>query len=709
MSSDPIDELESYEPGPPSSVELGSPMHFINRELSWLQFNRRVLDLADDEALPLLERLKFLCISSTNLDEFFEVRVSSLKEQLGAESYAVGPDGMTPAEQLVAIADFAHEFVADQYRILNEILIPELEQAGIRFVKRTDWSKSQKRWVAKYFREQVLPVLSPLGIDPSHPFPRLLNKSLNFIVSLSGKDAFGRAATVAVVQAPRSLPRLIKMPDDVADGGDDFVFLSSVIHAHVADLFPGMKVRGCHQFRVTRNSDLFVDEEEMEDLRLALEDELFTRNYGRAVRLEVADNCTSDVASFLLNEFGLSEADLYQVNGPVNLNRLLMLPSTVDRPDLKFGPFAPSVPDVFHRHPDVFETVRSDGPILLHHPYQSFSPIVDFVRQAASDANVLAIKMTLYRTDADSALTQALVNAARTGKEVTVVVELRARFDEASNIAIAGKLQDAGAHVVYGVVGYKTHAKMMLVVRREDGVIRRYVHVGTGNYHPRTSRQYTDFGMLTCDDHICSDVQRLFMQLTGLGQTQQLDKLLQSPFTLHKELIRMIGREERTARQGGQGRIMAKLNAITEPEVIKALYRASQAGVEIDLVVRGICCLRAGIPGVSENIRVRSIVGRFLEHARAYYFENGGDPEVFIASADWMNRNLFRRVEQASPIERRRLQKRLRREAFDLALADDSYAYELREDGTYERVVTENPDTPQSLQATLLREYTGAN
>lgn len=706
MTSEIVRELESYDPEPPTHVDLDAPEHFINRELSWLQFNKRVLDLAVDESIPILERLKFLCISSTNLDEFFEVRVSSLKEQLRAEQYSVGPDGMTPAEQLAAISEVAHEFVDEQYRILNDVLIPRLEESEIRFVRRSDWNKKQIKWVAHYFRQQVLPVLSPLGIDPSHPFPRVLNKSLNFIVSLSGKDAFGRAATVAVVQAPRSLPRLIQLPADIADGRHAFVFLSSIIHAHVADLFPGMKVKGCFQFRVTRNSDLFVDEEEMEDLRHELEDELFTRNYGRAVRLEVADNCSSEVSSFLLNEFGLTDADLYQVNGPVNLNRLLTVPSTVDRPDLKYGPFAPAMPDVFSRHGDVFEAIRDEGPILVHHPYESFAPVADFVRQAAADPDVLAIKMTLYRTDADSILTTALVDAARAGKEVTVVVELLARFDEARNIGIASKLQDAGAHVVYGVVGYKTHAKMMLVLRREENRIRRYVHVGTGNYHPRTSRLYTDFGMFTCDEPLTLDIQQMFMQLTGLGQTLELSKVLQSPFTLHAELLRSIAAERKHALAGRPAAVMAKLNALTEPQLIRALYQASQAGVEIDLVIRGICCLRPGVPGLSENIRVRSIVGRFLEHARAFYFHNDGNPRYYIASADWMNRNLFRRVEQATPVERKKLQKRIYREAFELAFADNTFAYELQSDGTYLRT-TPGTDEPTHMQAILLREHTG--
>ncbi len=706
MATDITRELDEITGAEGAELDLDDPRFFINRELSWLQFNRRVLELAVDESIPLLERLKFLCISSTNLDEFFEVRVSRLKEQVRAETYRTGPDAMTPAEQIAAISDFAHDFVDEQYRILNDVLIPELDDAGIRFVKRDEWTEEQAAWVERYFHEQVLPVLSPLGIDPSHPFPRVLNKSLNFIVSLRGRDAFGRHASVAVVQAPRSLPRLIQLPEELA-GKCDFVFLSSVIHAHVEDLFPGLKVKGCFQFRVTRNSDLFVDEEEMEDLRIALQDELFTRNYGRGVRLEVADNCSEDMASFLLDQVDLAEQDLYQVNGPVNLNRLLMIPAAVERPDLKFQAFVPDMPAAFGRHADVFEAIRDEGPLLLHHPYQSFTPVMDFIRQAATDPNVLAIKMTLYRTDADSALTTALVDAARAGKEVTVVVELRARFDEARNIQIANRLQDAGAHVVYGVVGYKTHAKMAMVVRREDGHIRRYVHVGTGNYHPRTTRLYTDFGMMTADESICSDIHKMFMQLTGLGKAFELERVMQSPFELHEKLLRLIESEQNNAERGLEGRIIAKLNALTEPEVIKALYRASQAGVEIDLIVRGICCLRAGVPGVSENIRVRSIVGRFLEHARAYYFYNDGKPKYFLASADWMNRNLFRRVEQASPVDKKALQRRIQHEAFDLALADNMHAWVLQPDGTYVRRSPDEGEERINLHLALLRDYTG--
>lgn len=673
--SDASEELNS---------NLRNPSNYINRELSWLQFNQRVLELAVDPTIPILEQLKFLCISSTNLDEFFEVRVGRLKSQLLGDSVATGPDGMTPLEQLRRISEFAHTFVDEQYRILNDVLIPNLAEEGIRFVRRTRWNEKQRRWVKRYFNQQLLPVLSPLGIDPSHPFPRVLNKSLNFIVSLQGEDAFGRDSGVAVVQAPRSLPRLIRMPKSVAKGDSDFVFLSSIIHAHVGDLFPGMEVGGCYQFRATRNSDLFVDEEEIDDLRRALEDELLSRHYGDAVRLEVADNCSEDMWRFLLDQFNLDEDDCYQVNGPVNLNRLMAIPDMVDRPDLKFGPFVPRFPRELTRGYDIFEVIR-ERDILLHHPFESFTPVVDFVKQAANDEETLAIKLTLYRTDVDSALPQALIDAAHANKEVTVVIELRARFDEERNIELARRLQEAGAHVVYGVVGFKTHAKMALIVRREGGRLRRYAHLGTGNYHPKTSRLYTDLGLLTADPEICSDVHKMFLQLTGLGKSMKLSKLRQSPFSLHKWLLKRIEFEASEAREGRPAKIMAKMNALTEPEVIRALYRASMAGVEIKLMVRGICCLRPGIPGVSETIDVRSTVGRFLEHSRTYYFHNTGDPKVYIASADWMNRNLFRRVEQCVPVQSEELKARILEECYETYLADNTHTWVLQTDGTYIR------------------------
>ncbi|MEZ4462046.1 MAG: polyphosphate kinase 1 [bacterium] len=683
-------------------LDLKSPEFYLNRELSWLQFNRRVLDLALDPSMPVLERLKFLCISSTNLDEFFEVRVARLKHQILGESLVAGPDGLSPAEQLRLISQVTHTFVSEQYKAWNDVVLPALENAGIRFARRTAWNEKQRRWIKRYFNQQVLPVLSPLGLDPSHPFPRILNKSLNFIVSLEGNDSFARDSGIAIVQAPRSLPRIIQLPKSVARGEYDFVFLSSIIHAHVGDLFPGMKVKGCHQFRVTRNSDLFVDEEEIDDLRRALEDELFQRHYGDAVRLEVADNCPDDITSFLRDQFKLQPEDCYQVNGPVNVNRLMALADMVARPDLKFPPFVPGIPRDVARRVDIFEAIRNRD-ILLHHPFESFTPVVDFIKQAAADPDVLAIKLTLYRTDVDSALPEALIEAAHSGKEVTAIIELRARFDEEKNIKLANRLEHAGAHVVYGVVGYKTHAKMSLVVRREGGRLRRYAHLGTGNYHPKTSRLYTDFGLLTADADICADVHKMFNQLTGLGRAMRLKKLKQAPFVMHKWLLEMIDREAEAATAGKPARIIAKMNSLTEPEIIRALYRASRAGVQIDLIIRGVCCLRPGIADVSSNIRVRSIVGRFLEHSRAYYFKNG-DPQVYISSGDWMNRNLFRRIEETVAIEDPRLSKRVLDEGFNLYLKDNTQTWMLGADGQYVRSTPGNA-TPVNAQLELLDDH----
>jgi len=681
---------------------LKQPELFLNRELSLLEFNRRVLEQSMDPSVPLLERLKFLCISSTNLDEFFEIRVARLQEQVVSGSVQAGPDGLLPQDVLKQISAIAHQQVAEQYRILNEVLIPLLEREKIRFVRRTEWNAEQEAWVRHYFEHELLPVLSPLGLDPAHPFPRILNKSLNFIVALKGVDAFGRRGGVAVVQAPRALPRLIQMPRECATGPHDFVFLSSIIHTHVNDLFPGMEVSGCYQFRVTRNSELFVDEEEIDDLLLAVEGELHARRYGDSVRLEVADNCPEDMASYLMNKFELTSDTLFQVNGPVNLNRLLAIYDMVDRPDLKYPAFTPSLPRRLARNKNLFEVIRQ-GDILLHHPFESFAPVVDFVRQAAADPQVLAIKQTLYRTGPDSAVVAALVDAARAGKEVTVVIELRARFDEEANINLATVLQEAGAHVVYGVVGYKTHAKMILVVRRERTRLRHYVHLGTGNYHDRTSRLYTDFGLFTCDDAIGDDVHKLFLQLTSIGRSGRLQKLMQSPFTLHKGLMERIEREAMHAHAGKPARLRAKMNALVEPQIIQALYAASQAGVQIELIVRGICCLRPGLPGVSENIRVRSIIGRFLEHPRVYWFYNEGKDEVWLASADWMDRNFFRRVEVAFPIESRSLRERVIKEALGFYLADNVQAWELTSDGNYRRL-TPGGEEPASAQSNLLRE-----
>jgi polyphosphate kinase len=679
------------------SPDLKSPEHYINRELSLLEFNQRVLAQAFDDSVPLLERLKFLCISSSNLDEFFEIRVAGLKQlhELGSAQQA--PDGLTIPEQLAAIHERCAALVADQYRCLTEVLLPAMNAAGIALLRREEWSPEHERWLEQYFEREVEPVLSPLGLDPARPFPRIQNKSLNFIVQLRGKDAFGRDSELAVVQAPRSLPRVVPVPQE--GGRRGFVLLSTIVNAFVRKLFAGIEVLGCYQFRVTRNSDLFVDDEEIDDLRRALEGELAQRRYGAAVRLETSRDCPGDITRFLLRQFALSEVDLYRMPGPVNLNRLSAIYDLVQRPDLKYPVFTPGLPKRLVGTTDLFAAIRTND-ILLHHPYQSFAPVMDFLRQAASDPNVLAIKQTLYRAGNDSPVVDALVAAAHAGKDVTVIVELRARFDEEANIELSNRLQEAGAHVVYGVVGYKTHAKMTLVVRRESGGIRRYCHLGTGNYHPRTARAYTDYGLLTCDDQIGQDVHELFLQLTSLTQTPKLQCLLQSPFGLHEALIAKLEREAEHARAGRPARVIAKMNALVDPQAIEALYRASCAGVSIDLIVRGICALRPGIPGVSENIRVRSVVGRFLEHSRVFCFENGGNPEMYCASADWMERNFFRRIEVAFPVKRAALRERILRD-LDLYLRDNTQAWKLNSDGTYERL--QPGDAPAiNAQAKLL-------
>jgi polyphosphate kinase len=689
------------------TLNLKLPDYYINRELSQLAFDVRVLQQAKDTNVPLLEQLKFLCISSTNLDEFFEIRVSGLKHRIAANTGPAGPDNMSSTEVLRTLREQTAKLVAEQYRVLNDELIPALRDAGIRFVRRDDWSSAQRLWLEQYFVNEIVPVLSPTTLDPTRPFPRILNKSLNFIVSLHGRDAFGRPCHRAIVQAPRSLPRLIPLPTRIeGTGAADFVFLSSVIHAFVDRLFTGMEIDGCYQFRVTRNSDLFVDDEEVDDLVTALEGELLESRYGAAVRLETAHDSPEELSQYLLEHFQLTRTDLYQVPGPVNLNRLLAVYDLVDKPELKYPPFTPGMPKPLVKT-NIFEAIAKRD-ILLHHPYESFAPVIDFVYRAANDPDVLAIKQTLYRTTPDSPLAESLVSAARAGKEVTVLIELRARFDEAANIELASKLQEAGAHVVYGVVGYKTHCKMALVVRREGGRLRRYVHLGTGNYHPRTARAYTDYGLLSANERLGEDVHQVFMQLTSLTRTPPLQLLSQSPFNLHERLLGMIRRETRNASSGGTGHIIAKLNALVEPEVIRALYEASGAGVYVDLIVRGICCLRPGVPGVSDNVRVRSIIGRFLEHSRCYYFHNGGNEELYCASADWMERNFFRRIELMFPILDEGLKARVLAD-LDTYLADNVQAWELRADGGYVRLPRSPDAEPSSAQLKLLRQLAEAS
>ncbi len=663
------------------------PEHFLNRELGLLAFNRRVLSQARNPQAPLLERLRFLCIVSSNLDEFFEIRMAGLKEQIKLRSTTLSTDGKTPQEAFQEVSAAAHALVAEQYALFNDEVLPQLAGEGIRFLRRVDWTDAQRAWIREYFFREVMPVLTPIGLDPSHPFPRVLNKSLNFAVELEGKDAFGRSSGAAIVQAPRVLPRVIQLPSQLCDCAHGFVFLSSILHGFVGELFAGMEVRGCYQFRVTRNSDLFVDEEEVKNLRAKIQGELPQRHFGDAVRLEVADNCSSAMTEFLLAQFGLAEADLYRVPGPVNLVRLMQVPDKVGRDDLKFPAFQPGTPAALQKSRNLFASIRA-GDILLHHPYQSFNPVIELLDQAATDPQVVAIKMTVYRTGTDSVLMQSLLRAAQNGKEVTVIVELMARFDEEANIGWATKLEEVGAHVVYGVVGYKTHAKMLMVVRREDGregsVLRRYVHLGTGNYHPRTARLYTDFGLLTCNEEIGSDVNEVFKQLTGLGRAQKLHHLWQAPFSLQSNIIAAIRAETEAARAGQRARIIAKMNSLLEPETIAALYEASQAGVRIDLIVRGVCALRPGIKGLSENIRVRSIIGRLLEHHRIFYFHAGGEEKVYLSSADWMERNFFRRIELAFPVLDRKLKRRVIAEGLQMYLADNRQSWEMDGNGGYQ-------------------------
>jgi polyphosphate kinase len=683
---------------------LKQPEYYLNRELSLLEFNRRVLAQSRDSRVPLLERLFYLCIASSNLDEFFEIRVSGLKQQVAYGSNVRGPDNLSPSEQLKRISEVAHKLVKEQYRVLNDQMLPDLAREGIHVLLSGQWTAKQSVWIKSYFIREVLPVLSPVSLDPAHPFPQVLNKSLNFIISLEGKDAFGRNSGIAIVQAPRALPRVIQLPQSCAAHDYDFVYLSSIIYTHAGDLFPGMKVTGCHQFRVTRNADLMVQEEEAGDLMVAIEGKLTTRRFAQAVRLEVQEDCPQEMIEFLLQKFALQTTDVYQVKGPVNLNRMMTILPLIRRPDLRFPPFTPALPKRLGRAEDMFEAIRK-GDILLHHPFQSFSPIIDLLRQAALDPDVLVIKQTLYRTGDDSSVVDALVKAAQAGKEVTVVIELRARFDEEENIELANELQAAGAHVSYGVVGHKTHAKMMLIVRREGRMLKRYVHLSTGNYHAGTARQYTDFGLMTSDTGLTDDVQKVFQQLTAMGKPAKMKKILQAPFTLHKTMLDLINREAANAREGKAARIIAKMNALVEPTIIEALYRASQAGVRIDLIVRGICCLRPGIKGVSENIHVRSIVGRFLEHSRVYYFHNRGDYELYCASADWMDRNFFRRVETCFPIEEKRMKKKLLKEGLMNYLWDNTQSWLLQSDGSYKQQVP-GSSKARCAQALLLEQYT---
>lgn len=656
---------------------------FFNRELSLLEFNRRVLAQAEDTDIPLLERLKYLAIASSNLDEFFEVRVACLHERRDCKGLAIGPDGLDAAQTLSLVRLQVHQLIKRQYKLLNQQVLPGLAEQGIHFLRRRDWTAQQHDWLHRFFVQQIMPVLTPIALDPAHPFPRVMNKRLNFIVELKGRNAFGRRASKAIVHAPRVLPRPLALPAEVAEGKHDFVMLASIMRAFVGDLFAGMEVISCHQFRVTRNSALEVDEDEDTDLRELLQGGLYKRHYGDAIRLEVSEQCPQALADWLLQQCRLSRDDLYRVDGPVNLARLMDIPSMLERDDLKFATFTPGLPVALcDAGVNIFEAI-SQGDILLHHPFQAFDPVVALVKQAANDTQVVAIKQTVYRTGVDSELMNALMQAIANGKEVTVVVELMARFDEQANIGWANRLEAMGGHVVYGVVGYKVHAKMLMVVRKEKHRIRRYVHLGTGNYHPRTARLYTDYGLLTVDAGMGNDVNKVFSQLTSLGKPGKLQHLWQSPFSLHRNILQAIAREQQVAQQGKPARIIAKMNSLLEPQVIKALYQASQAGVKIELIVRGVCALRPGVKGLSENIRVRSIIGRFLEHTRIFYFLNQGAEDVYLSSADWMGRNFFQRVEVCFPLRDKRIKQQVIHEGLRLYLEDNQQAWLLRQDGQY--------------------------
>ncbi len=686
-----------------SSIDTFSGPLLLNRELSLLKFNERVLAMAAKPDTPLLERLRYLCIVSSNLDEFFEIRISSLKEQLLSPAASVGNDGLTPEESFERVQTAARALIERQNDLLTYEVLPDLAAEGIALSRPSGWDENQRRWAYETFMQDIMPMLTPIGLDPAHPFPRVYNKSLNFVISLSGDDAFGRRGTTAIVQAPRALVRVMRMPDKVAGIQHGYILLTTLIREFVYELFPGMTIQGCYQWRVTRNSDLFVDEEEVTNLRQALQGELSQRNFGAAVRLEIDASMPEDLERLLQREFALTPQDTYRVKGPVNLSRLMQLCNMVDRPDLMFPEHRPQVPapfDMLGDDPDAMFAAIAEQDHLLHHPYQSFQPVLDFLTAAATDPQVVAIKQTIYRTGEDSELMSLLLSAARAGKEVTVIVELMARFDEQTNINWAAKLEAVGAHVSYGVVGHKTHAKMVLVLRRENGRIRRYGHLGTGNYHPRTARLYTDFGLITADPVVCQDMDNVFSLLTGLGRRRPLKKLLQSPFTLHDTMLDYIRAEADHARNGRKARIMAKMNSLLEPIVIRELYRASQMGVRIDLIVRGACALRAGMPGLSENIRLRSIVGRFLEHSRVFYFYAGGQEVVYLSSADWMDRNFFRRVELGVPVVDPRLKRRVIREAFTYALRDNQLAWRALPDGNY--VPVHARGKPFNLQETLM-------
>jgi polyphosphate kinase len=677
---------------------------YFNRELSWLAFNRRVLDQAEDPETPLLERLKFLSFVSSNLDEFFEIRVAGLIQQVESNTTAAGMDGLGPKEQLRRVHSVSTALVQDQYRCWHEQIVPALAEEGIPFKSRSELNRRELRWLRTYFIEQVQPVLTPLAIDPAHPFPQFGNKSMNILLWLDDPETPATERMMAFIPVPRILPRVVRIPGSKRVP-DCYIFLSDILKIFAKHLFPGYKVMSVNAFRITRNSDLYIDEEEVENLLLTIEEELYNLRKGSAVRLEIEADVPEDLLSELLQAIRLGRQHVFRINGPINLLRLMSVYDLIDRPELKFPPFHPHNPPVFRQHAYIYDSIKQQD-VLLHHPFDSFDPVVEFTRQAASDPNVLAIKITLYRTSSDSPIVNALMEAARNNKQVTVLIELKARFDEANNINWAKMMEDAGIHVVYGFVGLKTHCKCCLVVRREEDGLRRYAHLGTGNYHTKTARLYTDLSFFTCRPELTTEVAEVFNNLTGFAKDRDFKNLLVAPYTLHRRMNEFIVQETRNARKGLPAKIIVKCNSLIDKETIDNLYAASRAGVQIDLIIRGICGLVPGVKGLSENIRVRSILGRYLEHSRIFYFENaaGKRPRIYAGSADWMARNFYRRIEVIFPVEQDDIRARIVHEIFETYLRDTKHATQLRANGSYRRVQPAKNEESFSSQAFFIKQ-----
>lgn len=680
------------------------PEYFINREFTSLSFNERVLSLSENEDIPILERMRFLCIYANNIDEFFEIRVGGLKEKMFMHISRNYIDGLSTEEIFNELSERAHTLTDKMYDIFNKQLIPNLAKEGVNFLEAKDWNEDIHLFAKHYFKNEILPIVSPIALDLAHPFPRLFNKSLNFIVSLKGKDAFERNINYAIIHTPKSLPRIIPVPSELSENNTQFIYLSSIILTHVHRLFPGMDIEGCYPFRLTRNSDLFLREEEIDDLASAVQRELFSRHYGRVVRLEIAKSCPKHIVDFILQKHHLKHNDAYYCDGPVNIQRFIHTINKIIRPSLCYPVFTPYYPLTNHTKKNIFAKL-DDHDILLHHPYESFDVVINFVRQAASDPAVLAIKQTLYRTQSNSTMVDALVEAARLGKEVTAIIELRARFDEESNLLLANRLHEAGVLVLYGVVGYKTHAKMTLIVKRTGGKLKRYVHLGTGNYHEKTAQRYTDLGLLTSDPTIGQDVDIIFQQLTGLGKVVKLKALSHAPFTLQQRLLTLIDECIHAAKKQKKSKIFFKMNGLTDRIMIEALYRASKAGVQITLIVRSVCCLKPKIPGISDNIRVFSILGRFLEHHRVFYVQIDKEEWWYLSSADLMERNLYNRIEVMFPVLDPSLQKRIKEEIIENYLKDNEFCWEMQADGTYQQVTKGK----YSAQEFLLEKYQAIN